>query len=193
VRAIPRGFVIGDAGYPRSEVVLPSHEDSDFADLYAAQWYRMVQLALLLVDDMAAAEDVAQDAFVGLRRHWGSIVGPDRALRYLRTSVLNGSRSALRRRLSARKYLEMREKTQQLTGVDQDLVVAEEHAELIAAVRTLPRRQREVLVLRYWSELSEAEVATTLGVSIGTVKSTASRGIDRLEYLLGGGRQRHER
>ena len=69
--------------------------------------------------------------------------------------------------------------------MDDHLLAAEEHGRVLAAVRTLPRRQREVLVLRYWSDLSEADIAATLGVAVGTVKSNASRGLARLQKLLG--------
>jgi RNA polymerase sigma factor (sigma-70 family) len=71
---------------------------------------------------------------------------------------------------------------------DTSLLLAEEQRELLAAVRALPERQRQVVVLRYWSDLSEAEIAETLGVSRGTVKSTASRALDALQTTLGGAR-----
>jgi len=69
-------------------------------------------------------------------------------------------------------------------GADDAVMLAEEHREVMAALRRLPRRQREVLVLRYWSELSEVQIAQTLGISAGAVKSTASRGLDALERLI---------
>jgi RNA polymerase sigma-70 factor (sigma-E family) len=150
--------------------------------LYAAQWLPMVRLAVLLVDDRGAAEDVVQDAFVGLYRRPPH--NADAAVGYLRTSVVNGARSLLRRRGVARKHL-LELRSENAEGADHSILVAAEHAEVVAALRHLPRRQREVLVLRYWSHLSEAEIAQTLGVSTGTVKSTASRGLDALEAKLG--------
>ena len=141
----------------------------DLDVLYTKQWRPMVRLALLLVDDVGSAEDVVQDAFVSMHRRPPR--DADAAIAYLRTSVVNGARSVVRRRI--------------VEGADHDLRVAAEHAEVIAALRRLPRRQREVLVLRYWGRLSEAEIARTLGVSTGTVKSTASRALDVLESMLG--------
>lgn len=157
-----------------------SHE---FDTLYAAQWHAMVRLAVLLVDDRASAEDVVQDAFLAVYRKPPR--SAEAAVAYLRSAVLNGARSALRRRGTARKYLRA---SQPPAESDDALVIAAENEDLIAALRQLSRRQREVLVLRYWSQLSEAEIAAALNVSVGTVKSTASRGLDALELIMGGTR-----
>lgn len=155
----------------------------DFAALYVEQWHSMVRLAILLVDDRASAEDVVQDAFLAVYRKPPR--SSEAAVAYLRSAVLNGARSALRRRGTARKFLS----AHRSPGEPADaLVVAEEFEDLIAALRKLTRRQREVLVLRYWSQLSEAEIAVALHVSVGTVKSTASRGLDALELIMGGAR-----
>lgn len=158
----------------------------DFGALYAEHWHHMVRLAALLVDDRASAEDVVQDAFLAVYRKPPRDV--DAGVAYLRSAVLNGARSALRRRATARKYLH-RHNADGLRPIAEDaLVVAAENEDLIAALRKLTRRQREVIVLRYWSQLSEAEIAEALNVSVGTVKSTASRGLDALERILGGSR-----
>ncbi|MGX7677875.1 SigE family RNA polymerase sigma factor [Jatrophihabitans sp. DSM 45814] len=154
----------------------------DFDTLYATQWHKMMRLAILLVDDRASAEDVVQDAFVAMYRK--PLRNPDAAVGYLRTSVVNGARSALRKRMTTRKHA-LREALLEADGIDDSLAAAE-NADVITGLQGLPRRQREVLVLRYWLRLSEAEIAQTLGVSTGTVKSTASRGLDALESLLGG-------
>lgn len=130
------------------------------ASLFRTHRLAMVRLALLLVDDRETAEDVAQEAFTALHRRWGALSSEDAAVAYLRTSVVNGSRSVLRRRRTARRH-----------------------------VRALPARQREVIVLRYWSELTEAQIAMTLGISVGAVKSSASRGRDAIAAQLEG-RQR---
>jgi RNA polymerase sigma factor (sigma-70 family) len=99
---------------------------------------------------------------------------------------VNGCRSTLRRRRVARGYTPPG--PVEADGPDTRLLLAEEHREVLAALGTLPRRQREVLVLRYWSGLSEAEIAGALGISRGAVKSTASRALDVLEVRLGGTR-----
>ena len=151
-------------------------------DLYHAHRLAMVRLAVLLVDDLATAEDVVQDAFAALHQRWDRLNDINAALGYLRVSVVNAARSVLRRRRTARLYPAPRDPDQE--SAEAEAMLAAEHEEVVAAVRRLPRRQREVLVLRYWSDLSEAEIAETLGVSRGTVKSTASRGLAALAALL---------
>jgi len=158
-------------------------EDDRLTELYAAHRLGLVRLAVLLVDDLATAEDVVQDAFAALAARQGRLRDPSAALGYLRTSVVNGCRSALRRRRTARRHTPLREVEPE--GPDARAVMSEEHREVLAGLAGLPPRQREVLVLRYWSGMSEAEIATTLDISRGTVKSTASRALDALERALG--------
>ncbi|CAN5603910.1 SigE family RNA polymerase sigma factor [soil metagenome] len=154
----------------------------DLAELYAAHRLSLVRLAILLVDDLASAEDVVQDAFTHLAGRMHRLRDPHAALGYLRTSVVNGSRSALRRRRTARGYAPPAEV--EPPGPDDRAVLAEEHREVLTALDRLAPRQREVLVLRYWSGLSEAEIATACGISRGAVKSTASRALDALELIM---------
>lgn len=148
------------------------------ATLYDEHRVPLVRLALLLVDDLPTAEDVVHDA---VARMLGRDIRPGAALGYARTAVVNGARSTLRRRRTARDHVAP-------IGIDSDpadiAVLAEEHREVLAALRRLPARQREVLVLRYYAELSEAEVAAATGVSRGTVKSTAHRALAALERAL---------
>ena len=150
--------------------------------LYGAHRLSLVRLAVLLVDDLQSAEDVVQDAFAGFLGRHRALDDPDRALAYLRTSVVNRARSALRRRRTARAYVVPHEVEPE--GPSGRAVLAEEHREVLGALKRLPDRQREVLVLRYWSELSEAQIAEALGVSRGTVKSTASRALAALEKIM---------
>lgn len=146
----------------------------------------MVRLALLLVDDRETAEDVAQDAFAALHRQWASLTSEESALAYLRRCVINGARSVLRRRRTVRQHPHPDEAEMTADGADQRLLLAEEHRAVIAALGRLPVRQREVIVLRYWSELTEPEVAAALGISVGAVKSMASRARDAIAASLGG-------
>ena len=162
---------------------LPRAGAIDLHVLYTAHWHYLVRLAVLLVDDVASAEDVVQDAFVALHKRADSLRDPDAALAYLRTSVLNLSRSVLRRRQVARKHLRVAEPEADVAA-DHDVLRREDHRAALDAVRQLPRRQREVLVLRYWSGLSEREIAQTLGISAGSVKSAASRGLATVERIL---------
>lgn len=154
----------------------------DVASLYAAHRLALVRLAVLLVDDLPSAEDVVQDAFAELARHPERLRDPGAAFGYLRTSVVNRSRSALRRRRTARGYVAPT--SGDAPPADEQVVLAEEHATLLAAVRRLAPRQREVLVLRYWSGLSETEIAQACGIARGSVKSTASRALAVLERIL---------
>ncbi len=156
---------------------------ADLAELFAAHRLALVRLAILLVDDLASAEDVVQDAFASLAGRTHRLRDDNAALAYLRTSVVNGARSALRRRRTQRAHVPPRDPGS--AGPDDLTVLAEEHREVLAALGRLAPRQREVLVLRYWSGLSEAEIAETCGISRGAVKSTASRALDALEKSLG--------
>lgn len=154
-----------------------------FDELYRAHWHGMVRVALLLVDDVESAKDCVQDAFLGLYRR--PLRNPDAQLAYLHRSVVNAARSMLRRRGTARRHLR-NAAAHVAAAADQSVMASAEHADLMAALRQLPQRQREVLVLRYWAALTEAEIAATLGIRPGTVKSTASRALTALENKLGG-------
>ena len=151
------------------------------AELYQLHRLSLVRLAVLLVDDVASAEDVVQDAFAALHARWRHLRGEAAALRYLRVTVLNTARSALRRRRTARRWLAGQRAAEPVAG-HESLTV--EQRTMIEALARLAPRQREVLVLRYWLDLSEAQIAETLGISRGSVKSTASRALDVLEKLL---------
>jgi RNA polymerase sigma-70 factor (sigma-E family) len=161
--------------------------DSGVEQLYRTHRLAMVRLARLLVDDRETAEDVAQDAFTALHRRWPALQNEDAAIGYLRTSVVNSSRSVLRRRRTVRQHPEPSPTTLTAEPADGRALLADEHREVLAALRGLPDRQREVIVLRYWSELTEAQIAATLGISVGAVKSSASRGRDAIAAALAEG------
>ncbi|MCA1223077.1 SigE family RNA polymerase sigma factor [Streptomyces sp. 8L] len=153
--------------------------------LYHHRRLPLVRLAVLLVDDLPTAEDVVQDAFAALYRRHGARLGHlDDPEAYVRRSVVNGARSVLRRRRTVRAYVP--ERAGHVPPPEEDVLLREEHREVLGALRALTRRQREVLVLRYWSDLTEAQIAQTLGVSRGTVKSTASRALDALARRMEG-------
>jgi RNA polymerase sigma-70 factor (sigma-E family) len=153
-------------------------------DLYRQHRMRLVRLALLLVDEPATAEDVVQEAFTGLHRNWGNLRDAKAALGYLRTAVVNGSRSVLRRRKTARDYTPPH--AVNARSAESLAMLTAEHQAVVAALSQLPPRQREVLVLRYYGDLSEAEIAEATGISKGTVKSTASRALDALQRIMSG-------
>jgi RNA polymerase sigma-70 factor (sigma-E family) len=153
------------------------------SDLYRDHRMRMIRLAVLLVDDPSTAEDVVQEAFAGLHRHWAGLRDEAAAVGYLRTAVVNGSRSVLRRRRTARDYVPPHQVNAR--SAESLAMLSAEHQSVVDALATLPRRQREVLVLRYYGGLSEAEIAEATGISRGTVKSTASRALDAVARVMG--------
>ena len=151
-------------------------------DLYRTHRMQMVRLAILLVDDISSAEDVVQEAFTGLYRNWGGLRDRNAAIGYLRTAVVNGSRSMLRRRRTARAYVPPDPGTAR--SAESLAMLSTEHQAVVSALADLAPRQREVLVLRYYGGLSEAEIAEATGLSKGTVKSTASRAVAKLGDIM---------
>ncbi len=155
------------------------------ADLYRDHRMRMVRLAVLLVDDPGTAEDVVQEAFTGLHRHWSGLRNEAAAVGYLRTAVVNGARSVLRRRRTARDYVPPHQVNAR--SAESLAMLSAEHQSVVDALATLPPRQREVLVLRYYGGLSEAEIAEATGITRGTVKSTASRALSAVGRVMNPG------
>ena len=156
--------------------------DTAVEELYAAHFRRLVRLSVLLVRDVETAEEVVQDSFVAMHGKWRNLKDPDKGLAYLRQTVVNRSRSVLRHRgVQARHTPPV---MPDHPGADEDALVMERRTHVLDAIRELPDRQREVLALRYYLDLSEAEIADTLGISRGAVKSHASRGVSALRHLL---------
>ena len=141
----------------------------------------LTRLAVVMLGDRTAAEDVVQDAFCGLYAHWGRLSDPAKALPYLRSSVLNGCRNHRRRWHRAG-----REPTGwgNAESAESAVLLAEEYRQVLAGLHRLPARQREALVLRFYLELAEPEIAQTMGISQGTVKSTTSRALATLGRIL---------
>lgn len=156
--------------------------DEAVTHLYAAHYRSLVRLSALLLRDVGAAEEIVQDSFVSMHGAWRRLRDPDRALAYLRQSVVNRSRSALRRRSVEAKHAPA--PAPDMASAEHGALVALEHASVLEALRSLPARQQEVLVLRYFVDLSEADIADTLGISRGAVKSHASRGMATLRSTL---------
>ena len=134
---------------------------------------RLVGFASLLVDDRESAEEIVQDAFESLFLHWNRLRDPDAAVAYLDRSVVYASRSWIRRKVTARSYVLPEAGTEQSAEAAE--VDNEQRAALSEAIRSLPRRQREVVVLRYFLDLREDEIAAWLGISAGSVKQHQSR------------------
>ncbi len=166
----------------RSGLVERVSADDAVTSLYAAHYRSLVRLSALLLGESGLAEEVVQDAFVAMHGKWGRLRDPDKAAAYLRQAVVNRSRSALRRRGVEERHRYLADdpgpsaEVSALSTLQRDAVMT--------ALRALPQRQREVLVLRYYADLSEAQIAATMGISQGAVKSHASRGMVALRNVL---------
>jgi RNA polymerase sigma factor (sigma-70 family) len=164
---------------------VPTDAPPDRGALYARHYLALVRLAVQLVDDLATAEDVVQDVFAS----WPARSVPDDALRYLRAAVVNRCRSALRRRGTARSFSRQPARGD-AEAADAELLRSERSRAILVHIRTLPRRQREVVVLRYYEDLGIAEIATVLGIRPTAVSTSLSRAIATLAARLG--EDRHE-
>lgn len=156
--------------------------DAAIEALYDAHYVGLVRLAVLLVRDRGTAEEVVQDAFVAVHGRWHRLDDHDRALGYLRTAVVNKARSVLRHRAVVARNVPAL--LPDVPGADIASLDSERRRAVLDALRALPQRQREVLTLRYYLDFSEREIAETLGISQGAVKSHASRGAAGLRQLL---------
>lgn len=153
--------------------------------LYDEQRWPMVRLATLLLNDPAGAEEVVQDAFIQAYLAWDRLRDPARGVAYLRSAVLNGARTRLRHRKVVERYEPDPPGRSRLVATPEGLTeAAEDRRRVMAALRTLPTRQRECLVLRYYLDLSEAEIAAALGISAGSVKTHTHRGLAALSTRL---------
>jgi RNA polymerase sigma-70 factor (sigma-E family) len=155
--------------------------DTALAELYAAHYSRLVRLAVLLLRDQGLAEDVVQDSFVAVHQKWRRI-DQGSAPAYLARTVVNRSRSALRHRTVVARHRP--EPLPDAAGADMSVLASERRSAVIDALADLPTRQREVLVMRYYLDYSEKEIANALGISQGAVKSHASRGAAALRTTL---------
>lgn len=152
--------------------------DRALTALYSTHYRPLVRLAALLVGDIATAEGLVQDSFVAMHSAWPRLADSDRALFYLRQSVLKRSRSVQRHSRVVAKL------ARELPGCDREAMMHIERSALVSALRALPTRQREVLVLRYYADLSETETASAMGMSKGAVKSHTARAMSSLRAEL---------
>jgi RNA polymerase sigma-70 factor (sigma-E family) len=155
------------------------------ADLHREHYASLVRLGSLVLGDVGLAEQVVQDAFVKLHLRWGGLRHLDRAPAYLRSCVLNGARSQLRRQKVRDRHDSRRTVAPAAGTPEASAIAGDEHDRVVAALRHLPERQREALALRYFLDLPEAEIAAAMGVSAGSVKTHVHRGLATLAQLLG--------
>jgi RNA polymerase sigma-70 factor (sigma-E family) len=150
--------------------------------IYSAHYRSLVRLAVLLVRDVATAEEVVQDSFIAMHSAWRRLRDNDKALSYLRQSVVNRSRSVLRHRVVVDRNAP--KPAPDMPSAEQGALTLLERSAVVTALRALPARQREALVLRYYADMSEAQIATAMGISRGAVKSHTARAIAALRTVL---------
>ena len=150
--------------------------------LYAAHYRSLVRLAALLLRDTATAEEVVQDSFVAMHDGWRRLRDNDKALSYLRQSVVNRARSVLRHRVVVDRNAP--KPPPDMPSAEQGAITLLERSAVVTALRTLPPRQREALVLRFYGDLSEAQIAAAMGISKGAVKSHTARAMTALRSVL---------
>lgn len=164
-----------------------AEREAALAALFQTQYAGLVRLAVLLgADD---AEDIVAEAFYQLYRRWRKLRDADGALPYLRSVVCNLSRMRLRHLQVVRRHADQ---VGQLAAAgpeaarpaEAEALLQDDQRALVGALKELPARQREALVLRYWLGLHESEIAAAMGISCGSVKSHTSRGMAALTRVL---------
>ena len=151
-------------------------------ELYSVQYKALVRLAAMLVRDISTAEEVVQDAFIAMHDGWHRLKDTEKALAYLRQAVVNRSRSVLRHRVVVEKNAP--KPAPDMPSAEHGAMALLERSAVIAALRDLPARQREAIVLRYYADLSEADIAAAMEISRGAVKSHTARGMASLKAAL---------
>jgi RNA polymerase sigma-70 factor (sigma-E family) len=151
-------------------------------ELYSMHYRSLVRLAAMLVRDTPTAEEVVQDAFIAMHDAWERLRDTEKALAYMRQAVVNRSRSVLRHRMVVEKNLQ--KPPPDMPSAEAGALTLLERSAVVAALRDLPERQREAIVLRYYADLSEAEIAAAMKISRGAVKSHTSRGMAALRAAL---------
>jgi RNA polymerase sigma-70 factor (sigma-E family) len=163
-----------------------SDREADYAvsALYAERYRSLVRLAALLVDDMATAEEIVQDSFIAIHANWRRLQDIDKAAGYLRQCVVNRSHSVLRHRGVVNRNLQ--QPPPDMPSAEEEAMKLVSRSAVITALQRLPPRQRQALVLRYYAGLSEAQIASTMGITRGAVKRYVSRAMSALRAMLAG-------
>jgi RNA polymerase sigma-70 factor (sigma-E family) len=174
------GSVTARAGL--GSVAVDVEADRAVTALYAEHYRTLVGLAAFLVRDTATAEEVVQDSFVAMHCGWRRLRDSDKALSYLRRSVVNRSRSVLRHRIVVDKNAP--QPPPDMPSAEQGAITEMDRTAVVDALRTLPLRQREALVLRFYADLSAGQIASIMGITTGAVKSHTARGMSALRSAL---------
>jgi RNA polymerase sigma-70 factor (sigma-E family) len=166
----------------RSSAEVRWEADQAVTTIYREHYRSLVRLAALLVADKGTAEDVVQDSFVAMHNAWGRLRDTDKGLPYLRQSVVNRSRSVLRHRGVAQRHAP--KPAPDMPSAEHGAFALLERSSVVKALGRLPARQREVLVLKFYGDLTEASIATAMGISQGAVKSHTARGMAAMRNAL---------
>jgi RNA polymerase sigma-70 factor (sigma-E family) len=150
--------------------------------IYDTEYRSLVRMSAMLLGDVGSAEEVVQDSFIAVHAAWRGLRDLDKAVHYLRRSVLNRSRSVLRHRAVVGRHMPRQEPD--MPSAEHAAITRLERSAVLAALRTLPARQREALVLKFYLDLSEEQVATAMNISRGAVKSHTARGKAALRSIL---------
>jgi RNA polymerase sigma-70 factor (sigma-E family) len=169
-----------DLGLDPADVV--ADREGAITALFDVHYTRMLRVAVVLLGDVAAAEDVVQDAFLALYSAWAQVRDKQEAVGYLHRSVVNGARSRLRRRTVANRFRPPRESN--VISAEDAALSSLVPGSLLTAIRSLPRREREAVLLRHYLDQSEQQTAQALGLRSGSVKGYASRGLAKLRAAL---------
>ncbi|MEY2444643.1 MAG: hypothetical protein QOE00_1223 [Ilumatobacteraceae bacterium] len=162
---------------------VPSDRETAVRALYEKRHAELVRFATFIVGDADAAEDVAQEAFVRLYDAWDRLDDRDHAVAYLRATIVNFSRGRHRRRVVAERNQPPR--LVAVPSAEDDAMGRVGRSAVLAAVAALPTRQRACVVMRHWLRMTEGEIAATLHVSIGSVRTHNKRGTETLQRKLG--------
>lgn len=181
---------LADFPLPGAEVLGARESETDreadyaVSALYAERYRSLVRLATLLVDDMATAEEVVQDSFIAIHANWRRLQDIDKAAGYLRQCVVNKSHSVLRHRGVVNRNVQ--QPLPDVPSAEEEAIKLLNRSAVITALQELPTRQRQALVLRYYAGLSEAQIASTMGITRGAVKRYVSRAMSALRAMLAG-------
>jgi len=168
----------------RREVATAPARDELVEVLFRRHYTALLRLGVVMLGSREAAEDAVQDAFVALQRRWPTLRDPEAAEAYLRSAVLNRCRSWVRRRVTQRGPKPLLLLRDHEASAEDTMVARDEAGSLVAVMRTLARRQREVLACRFVLELSVAETAQLLQISEGSVKAHTHRGLQVLQQRI---------
>jgi len=176
--------LVPDVRRAESAAATPVKWEADHAltEIYLGEYRSLVRLAVLLLHDVPTAEEVVQEAFIAMHTGWRRLRDTEKALSYLRQAVVNRSRSVLRHRTVVDRNAPKHVPDE--PSAEAGAITLLERSAVISALRGLPDRQREAIVLRYYADLSEAEIAATMGISRGAVKSHTARGMTALRSVL---------